>query len=139
MEEEKDPKGRLLFLQVVLDLLCNVDRDYRLLITIKDLSEHMMNLNPLLPANIYRKAHGNLAALLKRKDFKNILHTDGNVVTLLTIEKLKIALSSNSLTEKQYEECVVAWVKSKTQARSILYSSNMNVCKRFFIIILSLK
>ena len=54
--EEKDPRGRQAFLDVVMHLVCDTQRDYRLQISIKELSEHLLaNVDALAAANIYRK------------------------------------------------------------------------------------
>ncbi len=54
--EEKDPRGRQAFLDVVMRLVCDTQRDYRLQISIKELSEHLLgHVDALAAANIYRK------------------------------------------------------------------------------------
>ena len=47
------------FTQVVLSILCDVERDYELHITISDISEYLLNhVDASHPANLYRKVSG---------------------------------------------------------------------------------
>jgi transcriptional regulator NrdR family protein len=56
LEDEKDPVGRQAFLDFVLSLVCDVQRDYRLQIAVSEIGEAALaNLQAVDPVNIYRK------------------------------------------------------------------------------------
>jgi len=106
--------GERAFIAFLIDSMCT-NCNYRLQLSISEVSKLLKDLPGLHPCNLHRKQHGNLEQLMKTRGVSKVFQLDNTIIRPQEEEILEEAVSSGLITSQQKSQLLLKKAELETK------------------------